>query len=347
MTKIKILLCLVALLSLVSCKAKEDSQKLKVLQINCWHGTTSVPNAFRGLVSIIEKTNPDVVLLSEINGHNINVVEKLVDSLQTLGKPYYGEISGGSSGLISKFELKLTERCCPSEVQGPMAKAHIVVEGQTIAIYSAHLDYKHYECYLPRGYSGTSWVKLDTPVLDADSVLNANRLSQRNGTILSFIQDAKSEIDKGHLVILGGDFNEASHLDWQADTKDLRDHNGLIINWDCSVMLSDMGMKDSFREIFPNAVTHPGFTFPSANSMAEINKLTWAPDADERERIDFIYYSPSKVWALETISLVGPDATIVRGKVEELDSEDKFILPDDVWPTDHKGNFAVFSFRKR
>lgn len=347
MKKIKALVCGVAILVFASCSSIEKKQELKVLQINCWHGATTVPDAFRGLVSIIQQTDADVVLLSETHGSDGNVVDRLVDTLQVLGKTYYGESSGGSTGLISKYELVHTEKCCPSEVQGPMAKAYILVEGQTVAIYSAHLDYQYYECYLPRGYSGTSWEKLDAPVLDADSVLAANRLSQRNGTIQSFIKDAGKEIDKGHLVILGGDFNEPSHLDWQADTKDMRDHNGLVINWDCSVMLNEMGMKDSYRELFPNAITHPGFTFPSANKDAELSKLTWAPEADERDRIDFIYYSPNKSWTLSDVAIVGPSETIIRGEVKEKDSKDKFILPNQVWPTDHKGNLAVFSIAKQ
>ncbi len=38
-----------------------------------------------------------------------------------------------------------------------------------------------------------------------------------------------------------------------------------------------------------------GFTFPAGNKLAEeakLEKLAWAPEADERDRIDFIYYYP-------------------------------------------------------
>lgn len=348
MTKTKVIACIGLIFSLIGCSAKEKDVELKVLQINAWHGTSAVADGFRGMVSIIEQTDADVVLLSECQGaNNINIVDRLVDTLATLGKTYYGEVSGGSAGLISKYELKDALPCCPSDVQGPMAKAYISVGEHMVVIYSAHLDYTHYECYLPRGYSGTNWKKLNAPVLDADSVLRANRLSQRDETIAAFIEDAKGEINKGNLVLLGGDFNEPSHLDWQADTKDLRDHNGLVINWDCSVMLSETGMKDSFRELFADAVKHPGFTYPSANKGALVEKLTWAPEADERERIDFIYYYPNPEWSLNSASIVGPDETIAYGKVKEKDSEDIFIMPTDVWPTDHKANLATFAISKK
>ncbi|MDD4383516.1 MAG: endonuclease/exonuclease/phosphatase family protein, partial [Candidatus Shapirobacteria bacterium] len=154
------------------------------------------------------------------------------------------------------------------------------------------------------------------------------------------------EIQKGIPVIMGGDFNEPSHLDWQANTKNLWDHNGAIINWDCSVMLQRAGFKDSYREKYPNPILYPGFTFPAGNKLAEkakFEKLAWAPDVDERDRIDFIYYYPTNAsLSLEKSILVGPSETVIRGKIEEIDSKDKFFTPQTIWPTDHKGNLATF-----
>ena len=76
-------------------------------------------------------------------------------------------------------------------------------------------------------------------------------------------------------------------------TKKLWGHNGVIVNWDCSRMLYEAGFRDAYRSVYPNPVTHPGFTYPAGNKCAPVAKLTWAPEADERERIDFIYYYPS------------------------------------------------------
>jgi len=325
---------------------KPVGKQIKVLQINAWHGATTVPGGFKGLLGIIEQIDPDIILLCETKHNNINVVTKLVDTLKILGKTYYGETNNGSASLMSKYPIESANTCCASEVQGPMAKAYISIEGHTLAVYSAHLDYKHYECYLPRGYSGVSWKKIASPIDNADSILKANRLSERDESISAFVKDAKVEIEKGNLVLLGGDFNEPSHMDWQADTKDIRDHNGLVIHWDCSVMLSEMGMIDSYRQKFPDAVKYPGFTFPSANNAVPVDKLTWAPEADERDRIDFIYYYPNSAWSLSNVSIVGPEETIVRGKVKERDSEDSFIVPTGIWPTDHKANLATFMIER-
>lgn len=330
---------------IIGCTPVEKTKELKVLQINIWHQTTTVPNGFSGLVSIIDQTDPDIVLLSESGGGNKDFITQLIDTLKTKGKTYYGQFTDVSAGLISKYEIERQEAVPDTDGNGPIIKAYVNVEGNTLAVYSAHLDYLHYECYMPRGYSGTTWKKLDAPVLDAAVVLEANRISQRDEAISAFVEEAKTEIGKGNLVLIGGDFNEPSHLDWQADTKDLRDHNGVVIDWDCSVMLQGMGMLDTYREIYPDPVKNPGFTFPSANESVDISKLTWAPEADERDRIDFIYYYPNAAWKLSKASIVGPEETIANGKLKEKDSQDSFIAPTGIWPTDHKANLATFTIK--
>lgn len=157
-----------------------------------------------------------------------------------------------------------------------------------------------------------------------------------------FIADAKKEIQKEHIVIIGGDFNEPSHLDWQENTKDLWDHNGAIVEWDCSKLLYENGFKDTYREHYPDAVNYPGFTFPSDNAGAPATKLTWAPDADERERIDFVYFYPNPNITLKNATLVGPSSSIVRSQRVEEQSKDEFITLDDIWPTDHKAVLSTF-----
>ena len=328
---------------LVGCTSGKKSEEVKVLQLNLWHGTNTVPEGFKGLVSIIDQTDPDIVLLCEVNNHNNrDFISRLTDTLQVLGKTYYGHPTQQSTGIISKYPSDNQQTCCYPDGKGPITKAYISIKDKTFAVYSAHLDYRHYECYLPRGYSGATWEKIDAPVTNPDSVLKANRISQRDEAIAAFTEDAKAEIAKGHLVLIGGDFNEPSHLDWQADTKDLRDHNGAIINWDCSVMLQEMGMIDTYRKIYPDAVKYPGFTFPSPNKHVEMKKLTWAPEVDERDRIDFVYYYPDASLTLVDAKIVGPSGSIIRSKEVGNDSSDTFIEPKGIWPTDHKGNFVIF-----
>ena len=181
------------------------------------------------------------------------------------------------------------------------------------------------------------------------------------------------DIEAGRIVILGGDFNEPSHLDWIRETKDLYDHNGLIIPWTVPLMLDNAGFVDTYREQFPDVLSHPGFTFPADNPLIPVERLTWTPDADERDRIDYIFYYPYPgnplipverlTWTpdaderdridyifyypypgLELLdaAVFGPRGSISNSQRVTEDTEDPFIEPLGVWPTDHKGVLVRF-----
>lgn len=330
----------------------EAGDSFKVLQLNLWHQGSKVPEGERAIVDVLAEVDADVVFLCEIRDfEGSQFMPELVKKLEERGVRYYGETLGMSVGILSKFRPESFTRCCivPGDEGRAMLRMITNIDDRPVAFYACHLDYLHYECYMPRGYSGTSWSKIERPVTDEAAVLEANRLAYRDETIRAFLSEVQADIDKGLPVVMGGDFNEPSHLDWQEDTKDLFDHNGAVIRWDCSVMLHNAGFRDAYRVKYPNPVTHPGFTFPAGNKTAEEakrEKLAWAPDVDERDRIDFIYYFPQDALSLTDCVLAGPSETVLKGKIVKNDSEDKFFTPACVWPTDHKGNLATFRFDK-
>ena len=342
---INILTSYILPLTLFSCTSSHK-EEISVLQFNIWQEGTMVENGFNAIVDNIIKVNPDMVTFSEVRNYdNVDFISNLIAALEKKGVTYYGE-SSVSTGIISKHPIIEQTVIYPYiNDQGSVLKAMIEVEDKTVALYSAHLDYKHYACYLPRGYSGATWEKLKEPIIDPDSILAANRKSRRLEAVEAIIADSKKEIQKKHIVIIGGDFNEPSHLGWTENTKDLWDHNGAVVEWDCSRVLYENGFKDTYRERYPNVVEYPGFTFPSDNLNAPVSKLTWAPDADERERIDFIYFHPTQNITLKDAVIVGPPSSIVRSQRVEEQSNDKFIAPSGVWPTDHKGVLSIFEIK--
>lgn len=165
------------------------------------------------------------------------------------------------------------------------------VNGQQIAVYTAHLDYLNDAYYNVRGYDGSTWKEIPIPET-VQEVLAINDASQRDDAIREFVKAAKKDIAEGRMVILGGDFNEPSHLDWTRETKDLYDHNGLIVPWTVPLILDNNGFVDAYRTLYPNVLDYPEFTFPSDNEKVPTQKLAWAPKLDERDRIDYIFYYP-------------------------------------------------------
>lgn len=318
------------------------AKELKVFQINIWQETTMVEGGFNGLVEEIVRLDPDIVLLSEVRNYKgIQFVPRLVETLRMKGKEYNGETSELDVGILSKYEImEQGQNCAGASDAGSVLKARINMEGRTVVVYSAHLDYTHYACYLPRGYDGVTWKKMEIPVTDPKVIEQANSASMRDEAILHVIADAEKE--EGNIILLGGDFNEPSHLDWMENVKDLWDHRGAVVRWNCSVLLEKAGFKDSYRTKYPDPLTYPGFTYPADNPDVPLECLDWVPDADGRDRIDFIYYFPEKGIELKEVCMVGPLGTIIRNKRVAEKTEDKIIRPQGVWPSDHKGILATF-----
>lgn len=318
---------------------------LKIMQFNIWQEGTVIPGGFDAIAEEIATRKPDMVTFSEVrNYNNTDCMKRLVEALKKRGETYYAN-SSVSTGIISRHKILSQQVVYPLENdRGSVTKAVIKFGDRRIALYSAHLDWLNYACYLPRGYDGTDWKKLPSPVTDLDKVLENNNQSFRDEQIQSVIEDAAKEIKAGNIVLIGGDFNEPSYLDWNEATANMRDHQGLVVPWICSVMLAEAGYKDAYRVLFTDPVKYPGFTFPANNILAPVEKLSWASDADERDRIDFIYYYPSPDLMLKQINIVGPEGSIINGKrtLKDSDSEDVILPPINVWPTDHKALVATF-----
>lgn len=324
----------------------DKKDELSVFQLNIWGDATVVPGAFEALVDEIARLNADIVSLCEVSNHDGMTVDRLVEALKQRGQVWYGAgdkytgVQGTDVCVLSRYPVTDVVTGISPVSGGADMKVRIDVDGIDVLVYPAHLDYTHYACYLPRGYDGVTWKQLPAPLADVKAVVKMNRESTRDEAMAAFVAEAASE--KADLIILAGDFNEPSHLDWTESTAGLYDHRGCVVPWDCSVMLYEAGFRDVYRVIHPYPVTHPGFTYPSDNPDKEPKDLTWAPEADERDRIDFIYYLANDKCVPENAVVVGPSGSVVRcGRAEET-GHDTFIRPLGVWPTDHKGVMATF-----
>lgn len=343
-------LCVFLCLCWVGCSCGKPDE-LRVLQLNIWGDATVVPGAFEALADEIARSDAHVVALCEVNNHEGVTSERLVEALKQRGQVWYGAsgrctgVQGTDVCVLSKYPVEEVVTGLATVPGGVDMKVRIDVEGYDVLLYPAHLDYTHYACYLPRGYDGVTWRKLPAPECDPEAVLRMNRASTRDEAIAAFLEEVSRE--RADLILLAGDFNEPSHLDWTDATRGMWDHNGCVVPWDCSVMLCGAGFRDVYRVLHPDPTTHPGFTYPSDNPKKEVRTLTWAPEADERDRIDFIYYRTNGAFAPKNVAIVGPASSIVRSdRVREAGS-DAFIEPLGVWPTDHKGVLATFELVRK
>lgn len=316
-----------------------------ILQWNIWQEGTVVKGGYEAIVDEIARLSPDFITLSEVrNYHNVNFTARLCASLEARGERYYSFLTE-DSGLLSRFQISDSLTVFPLQNDhGSIYRLLCEGKGERFAVYTAHLDYMNDTYYEIRGYDGSTWKEISR-LTDTAEIARRGLLSMRDEAMDSFFaQAAKDEADGRH-IILGGDFNEPSLLDWTRETRYLYDHHGVVFQWPATRRLYEAGYTDCYRAVYPNPLTHPGFTYPADNLEMPVQRLTWAPLADERERIDYLFVK-GRGLSVTKASVFGPSGCIAysRRRPNPVSGE-QFILPLGTWPTDHKGVWAEISIK--
>lgn len=318
---------------------------LRFFDLNIWQEGTIVKGGFEALADEVARVDADFVMFSEVRNYkNTRFCDRIVKALKERGLTYYSFYSY-DSGLLSKYPLKDSATVYPCvDDHGSCYKLVTEVSGQRIAVYTAHLDYQSCAYYDVRGYDGNTWKRRE-PLTNVAQILEKNGASRRDDGIVAFVEDAQKERERGALVIIGGDFNEPSAEDWTMETATCADHHGAAVPWTVTSILLQQGYADAYRSLFPNVLTHPGYTYPADTEGASLKSLTWAPEADERERIDYIFFAPSPKWQLKRAYIVGPKGCIRKNQRVVDDAKDPICEPIGVWPSDHKGVVAELKMK--
>lgn len=335
-------------------------------QLNIWEGLMNITGSKtagkKAFIDQLVELKPDVASFCEFPGDSWadEILSEAITALKerTGIQYYYNKRSGsGTRGLLTRHPILSTDGV-PSINNGNnlwFYRTVIDFYGQQMAIYASHAYHSYYACYLPRGYGDGSnnaqmgingWLKLaGGPITDVNFILKQEELSGRTQIATDLVADMAAQRNQGRLTIFGGDLNQPSHLDWTEATKNNYEHAGCVVPWPISTICYAGGIKDAFREIYPNPVTHPGVTWPVSNKDAT-KDTQWAAEADERDRIDFIYYYPDEKLAPTKAQIVGPSAMISKSQIVEdtfVNKAEELIPPtNNLWPTDHRGLFVTF-----
>jgi endonuclease/exonuclease/phosphatase family metal-dependent hydrolase len=125
-------------------------------------------------------------------------------------------------------------------------------------------------------------------------------------------------------VILLGDFNAPSHLDWTEAAVGVLPQVTQSVPWPTSMAMSEAGLVDAYRAVHPDPLTHPGLTWPADRPF--VDGYNPAADGQTPDRIDFMHVSPDITVA--AIQIVGEQGS----PFSEVS-----VSP---WPTDHRGLLA-------
>ncbi|WP_433040630.1 endonuclease/exonuclease/phosphatase family protein [Dactylosporangium sp. CS-033363] len=141
-----------------------------------------------------------------------------------------------------------------------------VAPGRVIAVANTHLPSDPYGPYLVRD-GGTR-----------DEVLALER-SVRLPAVQPLVRVLPTLARQGIPVLLTGDFNSPSHLDWTPPVAAVRPEVRYPVRWPASAALADAGLVDTFREAHPDPVRTPGFTWtpggPETDPHEVYDRIDW------------------------------------------------------------------------
>lgn len=275
--------------ALIATPAFAEPVKLKVMIFNIWR--SGVQLSLQQVVAAIKAADPDVVALQEPEGNS----RKIADML---GWAYVDE----RVHLISRFPLYMG-------TQDDVHFSYVEIQrGRMVAISNLHLPSDNY---------GPEQVRDGKAV---EEVLQGE-IDNRMYMLEPYAAALPKVAATGIPVILGGDFNSPSHLDWTEAMVKARPAVKYPVEWPESKLMADNGFIDSYRTVHADPVAKPG--------------LTWTPGyphpfvrpTETHDRIDYIYSIGAKAVASEVIGEVGgPDVAISV----------------DPWPADHRAVLTTF-----
>jgi endonuclease/exonuclease/phosphatase family metal-dependent hydrolase len=247
-------------------------EKLEVLSWNIWHGGHRYGKnvGLQRVIDIIKTADADIVNLVETYGSG----EEIADSLG-----YYFYLISSNLSIMSKYPIKETiKKYKPFNHGGVLLD---LGNGRELVYFDTWLD------YLPDYAGNVIKGKMTGEQIAKDEA------KTREKEIRFILKNIKPYLDNADQVpvIMAGDFNSGSHLDWTKAAKN--QHFGYVIPWPVSMEMQKAGFIDSFRETNYDPVKFPGFT--------------WSPQAFRGsdkygvlDRIDFIYYKGKGLQAVDS-----------------------------------------------
>jgi endonuclease/exonuclease/phosphatase family metal-dependent hydrolase len=234
-----------------------EGKPLKLLAWNIWHGGRRDGNALglKKTVDVIRESGADIICMQETYGSGPEIAA-------ALGFQLY--LRSSNISVMSRFPIVETH-----DLFEPFRLGGVTVDlgsGRRLKVFSL-------------------WINSRPDVgqaMRADEVSVASLLEAEQKTRGREMERALHTLEP-HLrphattpVIVAGDFNSASHLDWTAATASR--HRGLVVDWPVSRSMFRYGFADAFRLIHPDPEAVPA--------------RTWSPRFTEAYplRIDQVYF---------------------------------------------------------
>jgi len=293
------------LLILITFQVNSQTNKFKVMTWNILHGANDIVNGKENAIKIIKEIDPDVLLMIETYGSGKSIASSLgynFHLIATKGTPL--DDKNTNLSIYSKYPFgERIDTKYPFYLGG----IEIFIDNQKIRFFC---NWFH---YLPWNNQPEKMGKSTEELLLWEKTGYKYDMIQN---VLPYLKKYVAQTDSIPMIF-AGDMNSLSHKDWDNRTKNI--HNGLVVPWYSTKVLDELGLIDSYREINPNPISHPGITWD--NKKRE----------NDSHRIDYIFYKGNSLEPTNSESYMSFFN-------EPLLINDKEII----YPSDH--GFVVTSF---
>ncbi|MEO1010720.1 MAG: endonuclease/exonuclease/phosphatase family protein [Bacteroidota bacterium] len=298
MTLKKCLTGILGVLLFSSCTPKEDPA-FRVMTWNIWHGGLhgTPEDDFKkdsvnpiNIFKVLKRESPDILFMQETYCCGMEMAKQA-------GYPYSWR---GSSNLSIHSKYPITDTLAffkPFNSHG----AVIAVNDKKILCVNLWLNWR------PDYFTNFDTLSIDSMIAGE----KATRLKEIK-SILNSVDSLEKKLNLP--IILGGDFNSSSHLDWVERTQKF--HFNKVIPWPVTRFMEESGYTDSFREANPDPGTSLEGTWGFHNRESALLS----------DRIDYIFY---KGGGLEVV-----DSRIVKDNP-----------PGGFFNSDHRAIVTEFEWR--
>ncbi len=281
------------------------------------------------VAAVINESGADIVLLQETYGQ-IDFLKENTSLKYSFG----GEGRGASISVLSRFPIdKEFTLGSDSNYLGAEIK---LSESHEIAAFSSHFTSKD-----------SNWQTTPDTVTDHQGIeIDKRERMPAARELISYVEENNYLKNADQTpVLIGGDHNAISHLDYVASTIGKPQNYGRgIIAAPVSMLFTDNGFTDSYRQVNPDPLEYPCLSYSSVYLQAAgpVKAGDWPADRPHF-RIDYIYSKGSKLVPVESKIINTFDGKVLT--YPEFDSDNKLTKRGVyIFPSDHAAILSTYEW---
>jgi endonuclease/exonuclease/phosphatase family metal-dependent hydrolase len=233
--------------------SQSEEIELRVMTFNIWYGGEQV--SFAETAEVIRSARPDLIGVQEPDGN-----------LKLLADAARFSFVDEKRNIISRYPL-----FDPDTAERRYPYTWVLVRpGRVVAFANAHLTSSPF---------GPDLIRQGRNQQEVLATERRVRLPE----VMPYVEALAHLISRNVPVFFAGDFNTPSHLDWTKETAAARPAVRFPFEWPVTKALTDAGLRDSYRDVYPDPVQKPGLTWTPGYPHP------WVKSDEIHERIDMIW----------------------------------------------------------